>query len=114
MANKNTDQAPVTAATAAPPRPPPSTFLGQTKGTWYIYWICAVASIANISVIPGIFCSCQNSVSKDSGSNRKNYYRFQGFDSGIYSIIISDDRFIDYFQVSGARSGVVASMGMFE
>jgi hypothetical protein len=38
--------------------------------------------------------------------------RFQGFDSGIYSIIISDNRFIDYFNVSGARSGVVASMGM--
>jgi hypothetical protein len=35
------------------------TFLGQTKASWYIYWICAVASIANI---------------------------FQGFDSGIYSI----------------------------
>jgi hypothetical protein len=23
-------------------------FLGQTPGTWYIYWICAVASIANM------------------------------------------------------------------
>jgi hypothetical protein len=22
--------------------------LGQTKAAWYIYWICAVASIANI------------------------------------------------------------------
>ncbi|KAL1982904.1 hypothetical protein VTN96DRAFT_756 [Rasamsonia emersonii] len=64
-------------------RPPQKTFLGQTKGEWYIYWICAVASIANI---------------------------FQGFDSGIYSIIISDQRFIDYFHVDGARSGVVASM----
>ncbi|RDL36404.1 MFS sugar transporter [Venustampulla echinocandica] len=59
------------------------TYLGQTKATWYIYWICAVASIANV---------------------------FQGFDSGIYSIIISDIRFIDYFDVSGARAGVVASM----
>lgn len=36
---------------------------------------------------------------------------FQGFDSGIYSIIISDPRFIDYFNVAGARAGVVASMG---
>ena len=61
------------------------TFLGQTKAAWYIYLICGVASIANI---------------------------FQGFDSGIYSIIISDKRFINYFQISGARSGVVASMGM--
>jgi hypothetical protein len=65
-------------------RTPQPTFLGQTKASWYIYWICAVASIANI---------------------------FQGFDSGIYSIIISDSRFIDYFNISGARSGVVASMG---
>jgi hypothetical protein len=48
--------------------------------------VCAIASIANI---------------------------FQGFDSGIYSIIISDARFIDYFDVAGARSGVVASMGSF-
>ena len=24
------------------------TFLGQTKAAWYIYWICAVASIANM------------------------------------------------------------------
>ncbi|KAE9379867.1 general substrate transporter [Stipitochalara longipes BDJ] len=64
-------------------RTPQRTFLGQTKASWYIYWICAVASIANI---------------------------FQGFDSGIYSIIISDSRFINYFNVSGARSGVVASM----
>ncbi|KAN0119231.1 general substrate transporter [Hyaloscypha variabilis] len=64
-------------------RTPQPTFLGQTKASWYIYWICAVASIANI---------------------------FQGFDSGIYSIIISNSRFIDYFNVSGARSGVVASM----
>lgn len=46
--------------------------------------VCAVASIANI---------------------------FQGFDSGIYSIIISDSYFIDYFNVRGARSGIVASMG---
>jgi hypothetical protein len=38
---------------------------------------------------------------------------FQGFDSGIYSIIISDSRFIDYFNVGGARAGVVASMGTF-
>lgn len=27
------------------PRP---TFLGQTKAAWYIYWICGVASIANM------------------------------------------------------------------
>lgn len=25
-------------------------FLGQTKAAWYIYWICAVASIANMYV----------------------------------------------------------------
>lgn len=41
------------------------------------------------------------------------FVSFQGFDSGIYSIIISDKRFINYFNVSGARAGVVASMGMF-
>lgn len=63
--------------------PPQRTFLGQTKGTWYIYWICLVASIANI---------------------------FQGFDSGIYTVIISEKSFINLFNVSGARSGVVASM----
>lgn len=57
--------------------------MGQTKGTWYIYWICLVASIANI---------------------------FQGFDSGIYTIIIADQAFIDKFKVSGSRAGVVASM----
>ena len=37
---------------------------------------------------------------------------FQGFDSGIYSIIISDKRFINYLNVRGARAGVMASMGM--
>lgn len=63
--------------------PPERTFLGQTKGTWYIYWICLVASIANI---------------------------FQGFDSGIYTIIISEKSFINLFNISSARSGVVASM----
>ncbi|KZO91082.1 general substrate transporter [Calocera viscosa TUFC12733] len=62
---------------------PQKTFLGQTKAAWYIYWICGVASIANI---------------------------FQGFDGGIYSIILSDPRFIDYFNVAGARLGVVSSM----
>ncbi|ETI25853.1 hypothetical protein G647_02630 [Cladophialophora carrionii CBS 160.54] len=55
----------------------------MAKGDWYIYWICAVASLANI---------------------------FQGFDSGIYSIIISDHKFTDYFHLSDARVGVVASM----
>ncbi|KAJ5205090.1 MFS sugar transporter [Penicillium cinerascens] len=70
---------------AQPParRPRQPTFLGQTKAEWYIYWICGVASIANI---------------------------FQGFDSGIYSVILADNDFIDYFDVRGARSGVVASM----
>ena len=55
----------------------------MAKGDWYIYWICAVASLANI---------------------------FQGFDSGIYSIIISDHKFSAYFHLSSARVGVVASM----
>ncbi|OQV11149.1 hypothetical protein CLAIMM_15033 [Cladophialophora immunda] len=55
----------------------------MAKSNWYIYWICAVASLANI---------------------------FQGFDSGIYSIIISDKKFGDYFHLSSAREGVVASM----
>jgi hypothetical protein len=59
------------------------TFLGQTAGTWYIYWICAVASIANI---------------------------FQGFDSGIYTIIIAENAFIDRFNLTGSRQGAVASM----
>jgi hypothetical protein len=80
------DHRPTETSTGPTPttKAPQRTYLGQTKASWYIYWICAVASIANI---------------------------FQGFDSGIYSIIISDSRFIDYFNVSGARSGVVASMG---
>ncbi|KIV81644.1 hypothetical protein PV11_03814 [Exophiala sideris] len=55
----------------------------MAKGDWFIYWICAVASLANI---------------------------FQGFDSGIYSIIISDKKFNDYFHLSSSRVGVVASM----
>lgn len=58
-------------------------YFGQTKGAWYIYWICGVASIANI---------------------------FQGFDNGMYSIILSDDKFLDYFNLFGARQGAVASM----
>lgn len=35
---------------AQPPaqRPRQPTFLGQTKAEWYIYWICGVASIANM------------------------------------------------------------------
>ena len=60
------------------------TYLGATKQTWYIYYICGVASIANM---------------------------FQGFDSGIYTIIIAEQAFIDEFNITGARSGVVASMG---
>lgn len=55
----------------------------MAKGDWFIYWICAVASLANI---------------------------FQGFDSGIYSIIISDKKFNAYFHLSSSRVGVVASM----
>ena len=35
---------------------------------------------------------------------------FQGFDSGIYTVIISEKPFINLFNVSGTRSGVVASM----
>lgn len=58
-------------------------YLGQTAGTWYIYWICAVASVANI---------------------------FQGFDSGIYTIIIADKNFINRFDITGSRQGAVASM----
>ncbi|KXL47795.1 hypothetical protein M433DRAFT_131784 [Acidomyces richmondensis BFW] len=61
----------------------PRKILGQTTQAWYIYWICAVASIANI---------------------------FQGFDSGIYTVIIAEKAFIDEFNVVGARSGVIASM----
>lgn len=63
--------------------PPEKTFLGQSKGTWYIYWICLVASLANI---------------------------FQGFDSGIYTIIIAEKAFLDRFKITGPRAGVVASM----
>lgn len=63
--------------------PPERTFLGQTKGTWYIHWICLVASIANV---------------------------FQGFDSGIYTIIIAEKTFLDRFKITGPRAGVVASM----
>ena len=59
------------------------TFLGQTPGTWYIYWICGVASLANI---------------------------FQGFDSGIYTIIIAEKAFIERFNITGSRQGAVASM----
>jgi 3-methyladenine DNA glycosylase Mpg len=59
------------------------TFLGQTAGTWYIYWICGVASLANI---------------------------FQGFDSGIYTIIIAEKAFIERFNITGSRQGAVASM----
>lgn len=77
--------------------------LGQTTAAWYIYWICAVASIANMWV----YCQCHLVFLSHF------VCRFQGFDSGIYSIIISDSRFIDYFGVKGARSGVVASMGKF-
>lgn len=36
--------------------------------------------------------------------------RFQGFDSAIYSVILADPHFIKYFDVGGAKSGVVASM----
>ena len=36
--------------------------------------------------------------------------RFQGFDSGIYTIIIAEPAFVDEFNLNGARSGVVASM----
>lgn len=57
---------------------PEKTFLGQTKGTWFIYWICLVASLANI---------------------------FQGFDSGIYTIIIAEKTFLDRFNINGPRSG---------
>ena len=35
---------------------------------------------------------------------------FQGFDSGIYKVIISENPFINLFNVSGTRSGIVASM----
>lgn len=35
---------------------------------------------------------------------------FQGFDSGIYTVIIAEKAFIDEFNVVGARSGVIASM----
>ena len=78
--------------------------LGQTTAAWYIYWICAVASIANMYVL----CLYGKVLPTDL------IFRFQGFDSGIYSIIISDPRFIKYFSVQGARSGVVASMGTFQ
>lgn len=36
---------------------------------------------------------------------------FQGFDSGIYSIIVSDGKFTTYFNLSSAQLGVMASMG---
>lgn len=90
---------PVSAAT--PGRKQHRKILGQTTAAWYIYWICAVASIANMWV----------KVSTMQSFHTESVCRFQGFDSGIYSIIISDSRFIDYFGVKGARSGVVASMG---
>jgi hypothetical protein len=79
--------------------------LGQTRAAWYIYWICAVASIANMSVrsLVGYLNSRLIHVRQVS----KDLIR------GIYSIIISDSRFIDYFNVGGARAGVVASMGTF-
>lgn len=35
---------------------------------------------------------------------------FQGFDSGIYTIIISEQAFIDEFSITSSKSGVVASM----
>jgi hypothetical protein len=97
MADTTTDQR-VSKTRAKKP-----TFLGQTKASWYIYWICAVASIANMWVDnpqPSLFTQLTVLPS------------FQGFDSGIYSIIISDKRFINYLNVSGARAGVMASMGM--
>src|SRR5271156_6206876 len=79
------------------------TFLGQTKASWYIYWICAVASIANMWVDNPSTITLHTTDSSPS---------FQGFDSGIYSIIISDKKFIKYLNVSGARAGVMASMGV--
>ena len=54
---------------------------------------------------------CESNNLRYTGLPADFLFRFQGFDSGIYSIIISDSRFIDYFNVKGAKSGVVASMG---
>lgn len=39
----------------SPQRQPQPKFLGQTKAEWYIYWICAVASIANMYVSLELF-----------------------------------------------------------
>ena len=37
-----------------PRQAPLPRFLGQSKAEWYIYWICAVASIANMYGTIGI------------------------------------------------------------
>lgn len=89
-------------AEARPPRAPQPTFLGQTKATWYIYWICGVASIANM------YEDFNTGIQEERLTALLR--RFQGFDSGIYSVILADKHFIEYFNVGGARSGVVASM----
>lgn len=55
------------------------TYLGANKQTWCIYYICGVASIANM---------------------------FQGFDSGIYTIIIAEPAFVEESEITGAHAGV--------
>lgn len=54
-----------------------------SKGSWYIYFISTAASIANF---------------------------FQGFDAGLYSIIISDVAFGKYFKLTAAKEGAVQSI----
>jgi hypothetical protein len=55
-------------------------------------------------------CFIFDHLRKEGGYADKRISSFQGFDSGIYTIIISDKTFINEFNVSGARAGVVASM----
>lgn len=43
MAGLNTETAVTEVPTTANKK-----YFGQTKAAWYIYWICAVASIANM------------------------------------------------------------------
>jgi hypothetical protein len=74
--------------------------------------LCSGISIGYVPLLRLPTCECKTSSTEPCVTDL--LFRFQGFDSGIYSIIISDSRFIDYFNVKGARSGVVASMGKSE